>query len=214
MPLYIGQLKCKLRLFFLMNRFQKWIKLMNNWLVVKNYMWVLKALLDKSISEMESRKRNKWLYNYKMLYEGYNSKACRQGNMVHRAISRKCWGTHNLITCFLLFLTIHFCPAGIELNKFQSLPWGRRKTTKRQREDCFSFCFWKAGQGWREWRVSACTNQFCSNQWGEEVGKKMNQLLYFLLRFSNNGPPRQRTGLWSRSHKIWSAITFCKKEFI
>lgn len=42
--------------------------------MVKNDIWVLMALLDKLISEIGNRKRNKWLYNYKMLYGLYNSK--------------------------------------------------------------------------------------------------------------------------------------------
>ena len=42
--------------------------------MVKNDTWVLKAWLDKLISQIGSRKRNKWLYNYKMLYGPYKGK--------------------------------------------------------------------------------------------------------------------------------------------
>lgn len=73
-PLYIGQLKCKFRLFCLMSILQRWIKLMNNWLMVKNDIWVLMALWDKLISKIGNRKRNKCLYNCKTLYGSYNSK--------------------------------------------------------------------------------------------------------------------------------------------
>lgn len=73
-PLCIGQLKCKLRLFFLMNILQRWIKLMNNWLMGENDMWVLMALLGKSISGVGGRKRSKWLCNCKLL-SGLHSSA-------------------------------------------------------------------------------------------------------------------------------------------
>lgn len=97
-PLYIGQLKCKLRLFFLMNILQRWIKLMNNWLMVKNDMWVLMALLDKSISGTGSRKRNKWLYNYKMFHGLHSSRHLLRG-ISYTGLFLGSIGAHIIILC-------------------------------------------------------------------------------------------------------------------
>lgn len=109
-----------------------------------------------------------------------------------------------------------FCPAGIQLNKFQSLPWGKRKATKKQRGSSFLFCFRNLET---EYTVSVCDDQFRNNQWGEGVGVGNGiNLFIFPCTIPTMEPWRQRTNAIygpgmasntkSRNCKIRTAISY------